>query len=63
MRIELAPENFDCGVGDFEIGHVLTDTEGNPEIKISASLVAIQRLTRRTARNTRRSTCISLMVL
>ena len=33
MRIELAPENFDCGVGDFEIGHVLTDTEGT-EIKI-----------------------------
>ena len=34
MRIELAPENFDCGIGDFDIGHVLTDTEGNPEIKI-----------------------------
>ena len=34
MRIELAPENFDHGVGDFDIGHVLTDTEGNPEIKI-----------------------------
>ena len=33
MRIELAPENFDCGVGDFEIGHVLTDTEGT-EIEI-----------------------------
>ena len=28
MRIELAPENFDHGVGDFEIGHVLRDTEG-----------------------------------
>ena len=34
MRIELAPENFDHGVGDFDIGHVLTDTEGT-EIKIS----------------------------
>ena len=34
MRIELAPENFDHGVGDFDIGHVLTDAEGNPEIKI-----------------------------
>ena len=33
MRIELAPENFDCGVGDFDIGHVLTDTEGT-EIEI-----------------------------
>ena len=33
MRIELAPENFDHGVGDFDIGHVLTDTEGT-EIKI-----------------------------
>ena len=34
MRIQLAPENFDGGVGDFDIGHVLTDAEGNPEIKI-----------------------------
>ena len=34
MKLELAPENFDHGVGDFDIGHVLTDTEGNPEIKI-----------------------------
>ena len=34
MRIELAPENFDHGLGDFDIGHVLTDTEGNPEIEI-----------------------------
>ncbi len=34
MRIELSPENFDHGVGDFDIGHVLTDTEGNPEIEI-----------------------------
>ena len=34
MRIELAPENFDHGVGDFDIGHVLRDTEGNPEIEI-----------------------------
>ena len=33
MRIELAPENFDHGVGDFDIGHVLRDTEGT-EIKI-----------------------------
>ena len=33
MRIELAPENFDHGVGDFDIGHVLTDTEGS-EIEI-----------------------------
>ena len=33
MRIELSPENFDHGVGDFDIGHVLTDTEGT-EIKI-----------------------------
>ena len=33
MRIELAPENFDHGVGDFEIGHLLTDTEGS-EIEI-----------------------------
>ena len=33
MRIELAPENFDCGLGDFNIGHVLTDTEGT-EIEI-----------------------------
>ena len=33
MRIELAPENFDHGVGDFDIGHVLMDTEGT-EIKI-----------------------------
>ena len=33
MRIELAPENFDHGVGDFEIGHVLTDAEGT-EIKV-----------------------------
>ena len=34
MRIELAPANFDHGVGDFDIGHVLRDTEGNPEIEI-----------------------------
>ncbi len=33
MRIELAPENFDHGVGDFEIGHVLTDAEGT-EIEV-----------------------------
>ena len=33
MKLELAPENFDHGIGDFEIGHVLTDTEGT-EIKI-----------------------------
>ena len=33
MRIELSPENFDHGVGDFDIGHVLTDTEGT-EIEI-----------------------------
>ena len=33
MRIELAPENFDHGVGDFDIGHVLTDAEGT-EIKV-----------------------------
>ena len=34
MRIELAQTHFSGGVGDFDIGHVLTDTEGNPEIKI-----------------------------
>ena len=33
MRIELAPENFDHGVGDFDIGHVLTDAEGT-EVKV-----------------------------
>ena len=59
MKLELAQTHFSGGVGDFEIGHVLTDTEGNPEIEISANSVATQRLTRRTARNTRRSTCIS----
>ena len=35
MRIELTPERFDEGVGDFDIGHVLCDTEGNPEITIT----------------------------
>ena len=34
MKIELAQTHFSGGVGDFEIGHVLTDTEGNPEIEI-----------------------------
>ena len=34
MKIELAQTHFSGGVGDFDIGHVLTDTEGNPEIKI-----------------------------
>ena len=34
MKLELTPERFDCGVGDFDIGHVLRDTEGNPEIEI-----------------------------
>ena len=33
MKLELAPENFDHGVGDFDIGHVLTDAEGT-EIKV-----------------------------
>ena len=28
MTIELSPERFDEGVGDFDTGHVLTDTEG-----------------------------------
>ena len=34
MKLELAQTHFSGGVGDFDIGHVLTDTEGNPEIKI-----------------------------
>ena len=34
MQLELAQTHFSGGVGDFEIGHVLTDTEGNPEIEI-----------------------------
>ena len=34
MKLELAQTHFSGGVGDFEIGHVLTDTEGNPEIEI-----------------------------
>ena len=34
MKIELAQTHFSGGVGDFDIGHVLTDTEGNPEIEI-----------------------------
>ena len=33
MRIELDAKRFSCGVGDFEIGHILTDTEGT-EIEI-----------------------------
>ena len=28
MTIELSPERFSNGVGDFDIGHVLQDTEG-----------------------------------
>ena len=28
MRIELSPENFDHGVGDFDIGHVLRNAQG-----------------------------------
>ena len=35
MKIELSPTRFDEGVGDFNIGHVLCDTEGNPEITIT----------------------------
>ena len=34
MKLELAQTHFSGGIGDFDIGHVLTDTEGNPEIKI-----------------------------
>ena len=34
MKLELAQTHFSGGVGDFDIGHVLTDAEGNPEIKI-----------------------------
>ena len=34
MQLELAQTHFSGGVGDFEIGHLLTDTEGNPEIEI-----------------------------
>ena len=34
MKIELAQTHFSGGVGDFDIGHVLTDTEGNTEIKV-----------------------------
>ena len=34
MTIELSPERFCSGVGDFDIGHVLQDTEGNPEITL-----------------------------
>ena len=33
MKLELAQTHFSGGVGDFDIGHVLTDTEGT-EIKI-----------------------------
>ena len=33
MKLELAQTHFSGGIGDFEIGHVLTDTEGT-EIKI-----------------------------
>ena len=33
MRIELTPERFDEGIGDFDVGHVLKDTEGT-EIEI-----------------------------
>ena len=28
MKLELAPENFDHGVGDFDIGHVLRNAQG-----------------------------------
>ena len=34
MKIELAQTRFDEGVGVFDVGCVLRDTEGNPEIKI-----------------------------
>ena len=34
MKIELAQTRFDEGVGVFDLGCVLRDTEGNPEIKI-----------------------------
>ena len=34
MKIELDATRFSGGVGDFDIGHILTDTEGNPEIEI-----------------------------
>ena len=33
MKLELSQSRFDGGVGDFEVGHVLTDTEGT-EIEI-----------------------------
>ena len=34
MRIELSAKNFDEGVGVFDVGCALQDTEGNPEIEI-----------------------------
>ena len=41
MRIELAPENFDHGVGDFDIGHVLRTPKAQ-KLRLS-SLRATQR--------------------
>lgn len=34
MRIELSPERFDEGIGDFDIGHVLFDTQAERKVKI-----------------------------
>ena len=59
MRIELDASHFDGGVGDFDIGHVLFDTQSEREVKNHSVFRIRPRLTRPQARNTRPSTCIS----
>jgi len=34
MRIELSPERFDHGVGDFDVGHILFDTQAQRQVEI-----------------------------
>ena len=34
MRLELSPSRFDEGIGDFDIGHVLFDTQAERKVKI-----------------------------
>ena len=34
MRLELSPEYFDHGVGDFDVGHILFDTQAQRQVEI-----------------------------
>ena len=34
MRLEMDATNFDGGVGDFDIGHILFDTQTQRQVKI-----------------------------